>query len=61
MVASYRGSSTIERYIDPQRALGRTDGAMPKYIDERNPRASTQEGLEDFYEFRVVNQKQFAR
>ena len=63
VLATYRGSSTIERYIDPNRALGRGEDAMPLYINHRNTRDSKdsiQPGLERFYEFRIVNQKQFA-
>ncbi|MDG2123800.1 MAG: Verru_Chthon cassette protein A, partial [Verrucomicrobiales bacterium] len=63
VVGTYRGSSTIERYIDPNRSLGRAEDAMPLYINARNTRDSKdsiQKGLESYYEYRIVNQKHFA-
>ncbi len=46
--AEYRGSTTIERYIDPN------DPNIPDYITTPNPPL-----LDTFYKFRVLSQKQF--
>lgn len=46
--AEYRGSTTIERYIDPN------DANIPDYITASNPQP-----LDSFYKFRVISQKQF--
>lgn len=48
VVAEFRGSTTIERYVDPN------DGAIPDYIADPAP-----EALSNFYKFRVISQKQF--
>ncbi|MGD9748047.1 MAG: hypothetical protein AB7V57_17000, partial [Verrucomicrobiales bacterium] len=52
VVADYRGSSIIERYIDPN------DPAIPDYAAD--PENSTLPPLDQFYRFRVVNPKRFA-
>lgn len=52
VVADYRGSSIIERYIDPN------DPAIPDYAAD--PEDSTLPPLDQFYRFRVVNPKRFA-
>lgn len=46
--SEYRGSTTIERYIDPN------DSKIPDYIT-----ASAPDSLDTFYKFRVLSQKQF--
>lgn len=46
--AEYRGSTTIERYIDPN------DPNIPDYITETNPKP-----LDEFYKFRVISNTQF--
>jgi len=48
VVAEYRGSTTIERYIDPN------DTGIPDYTTDNNPAP-----LDNFYKFRVIAQKQF--
>jgi len=48
--AEYRGSTTIERYIDPD------DKRIPDYTD---PGVTNPAPLDDFYKFRVLAQKQF--
>jgi len=48
VVAEYRGSTTLERYIDPN------DSRIPDYTTAANPVP-----LESFYKFRVLSQKQF--
>lgn len=45
--AEFRGSTTIERYVDPN------DSGIPDYITTSNP------PLDSFYKFRVLSQKQF--
>jgi uncharacterized protein (TIGR02600 family) len=44
----YRGATTIERYVDP------CDPEIPDYATEPNPRP-----LADFYQFRVLANRQF--
>jgi hypothetical protein len=51
VTSEYRGSSTIERYIDPHDP--RFDGNHPDYIDV------DKKSLEPAYRFRVVNSKRF--
>jgi uncharacterized protein (TIGR02600 family) len=51
VTSEYRGSSTIERYIDPHDP--RFDGNHPDYIDV------DKQSLEPAYRFRVVNSKRF--
>ncbi len=46
--SEFRGSTTIERYIDPN------DPNIPDYITATNP-----EPLDSFYKFRVIGQKHF--
>jgi hypothetical protein len=60
MVGEYRGSSIVERYIDPN------DTRIPDYaarsggsLDLGRPPA-TMETLDKFYRFRVVSEKRFA-
>lgn len=48
MQAEYRGSSIVERYVDPN------DPDIPDFAD--NPQLS----LKEFYQFRVVNPRRFA-
>jgi uncharacterized protein (TIGR02600 family) len=48
--SEYRGSATIERYIDP------SDPALPDFALAANADVS----LDDFYRFRVMNAKRFA-
>jgi uncharacterized protein (TIGR02600 family) len=52
--AEYRGSATIERYIDPNYVAPNGD-KLPDFAD-----ASTTQTMDDFYRFRVVSVKQFA-
>lgn len=58
VAGEYRGSAVIERYLDPQRR------DLPDYLvmpDETTEESDSQgEGLNRFYEYRVVNVKQFA-
>jgi hypothetical protein len=51
VVGEYRGSTTIERYID---------AADPSIPDYANP-ANFDDNLDRFYRFRVVNTKAFVR
>jgi uncharacterized protein (TIGR02600 family) len=48
--SEYRGSATIERYIDP------SDPSLPDFTLSENADVS----LDDFYRFRVMNAKRFA-
>lgn len=49
VVSEYRGSSTLERYIDPN------DADMPDFAT-----ASGNETLDDYYRFRVLSTKRFS-
>lgn len=51
VTGEYRGSQTIERFIDPN------DSGLPDYADTSNVSAAP---LGSFYRFRVLNTKQFA-
>ena len=51
VLAEYRGSATIERYIDPTR------DDLPDFLHQRT---FVDRRLDEFYEFRIVNTKQFA-
>ena len=48
VLSEYRGSSMVERYIDP------SDTALPDFAT--NPAAT----LDAYYKFRVLNTKRFA-
>jgi uncharacterized protein (TIGR02600 family) len=50
ILSEYRGSTTIERYIDPN------DPDLPNFAREFGSGAN----LDDYYKFRVVNTKRFA-
>lgn len=52
VLAEYRGSSLIERYLDPN------DENIPNYADGSDP--TTKQPLSDFYRWRTVSSKQFA-
>jgi hypothetical protein len=45
--AEYRGSSVVERYVDP-------NGVMPDFADRESP------SIDEFYRFRVINPRRFA-
>ena len=49
-VAELRGSTLIERYLDPN------DPALPNFVEK----PSAEGALDDHYRFRVIRQKQFA-
>ena len=51
VTSQWRGSAVIERSIDPN------DRSIPNYIDSNGPRKKS---LENFYNYRVLNVKQFA-
>jgi uncharacterized protein (TIGR02600 family) len=51
VLSEYRGSSLIERYIDPN------DTRIPEYADGTNPLAKPP--LDSFYRFRVLENKRF--
>lgn len=53
IVAEYRGSALIERYLDLS-----DPNSIPNYADGTNPIART--SLEAFYRYRVLESKQFA-
>ena len=53
VVSEFRGSSAIERYIDP------SDPNLNS-IDFADPSSSAGKSLDDFYRFRVINTKRFA-
>ena len=48
ITGEYRGSTTLERYIDP------SDTAIPDYAKASNP-----PGLDQFYKFRIISSTQF--
>ena len=49
--AEYRGSTTLERYVDP------TDNNIPDYGDGTDPTAKT--SIESFYKWRVISNNAF--
>jgi len=51
VVSEYRGSSTIERFIDPN------DSRLPDFATETNPAITN---IDQYYRFRVVQTKRFA-
>lgn len=53
VVSEYRGSTLIERYIDPNNAA-----SIPDYADVPDP--LTQKPLESFYRFRTLETKRFS-
>jgi uncharacterized protein (TIGR02600 family) len=62
VAAEYRGSQTIERYIDPNAATNSSGTAMPDYAAVLSSPGSTfppATPLSLFYKFRVVSTKQF--
>lgn len=62
VIAEYRGSTTIERYIDPNEQLDTASG-VPDYAElafQGNLRLGNFEALDKFYRFRVVSEKRFA-
>ena len=50
-IGTWRGSALIERFIDP------SDNKIPDYFNDPN---MTKPSLEEFYNYRVLNVKQFA-
>ncbi len=50
--AEYRGSSTLERYLDT------SDNSIPDYATEALP-LGTAKAIDNFYKFRVIETKQF--
>lgn len=52
VLSEYRGSTLIERYIDPN------DSRIPEYADGSNPLSKP--SLDSFYRFRVLENKRFA-
>ena len=50
IVGEYRGSTTIERYIDA------ADTSLPDFADPKN----VNENLDRHYRFRIVNTKKFS-
>ena len=51
ILSEYRGSTLIERYIDPN------DTRIPEYADGSNP--LSKDSLDTFYRFRVIENKRF--
>jgi uncharacterized protein (TIGR02600 family) len=54
IVSEYRGSSLIERFIDPTN----TTASLPDYGESNNPASETP--LEAFYQFRTLESKRFS-
>jgi uncharacterized protein (TIGR02600 family) len=54
VLSEYRGSTLIERYIDPND----TSAGIPDYADGGNPLVKP--SLDSFYRFRIVENKRFA-
>ena len=55
VTGQFRGSTTIERYVDPN------DTTLPDFALQADPtKTATNLALDAYYKFRVVSTKQFA-
>jgi hypothetical protein len=54
IVGEYRGSTTMERYIDPN------DPTLPDFAQAMVNNPSTPANIDQYYKFRVVGTKRFA-
>lgn len=56
ITGEYRGSQTIERYVDANNAADRNGNPLPNFADPANYSAT----LNPYYKFRVISTRQFA-
>jgi hypothetical protein len=53
VLSTYRGSTTIERYVDPR------DPGLPDYATMVNLPPTGSNALPNFYKFRILGERQF--